>query len=250
MRRDELLDALISEIRIRKAEGITQLAGIDGVDPSGKTILADALADRGRRAGLRILRASIDGFHNPREVRYRRGPDSPEGYYRDSFDYAALRSALLDPLKAGGAGSVATRAYDFRAESPVAVDPVDFCGDTILVFEGVFLRCAELAAYWDYLVYVHAGFETTLRRAAARDAALFGSPGGAEARYRTRYIPGQRIYIRERSPITAAHAVVVNDDPEDPILVRDERTRGRLEDEASGIMALPRSDGGTDVIEG
>jgi uridine kinase len=60
--------------------------GIDGVDGVGKTTLANELVDPLRQRGLPVIRASIDGFHHPRTVRYRRGRSSPEGYYRDSFN--------------------------------------------------------------------------------------------------------------------------------------------------------------------
>jgi uridine kinase len=232
VRRDAVLSSLLAQIETRKAEGLPCLAGIDGVDASGKTCLADELAELGGRRGMRILRASIDGFHNPRELRYRLGADSPEGYYRDSFDYRAMRASLLDPLKEGREGRVVARAYDIRAEAAVAPGPTDFDGRTILVFEGVFLQCAELERYWDFLVYVHAGFDTVLRRAASRDAPLLGSPAEVERRYLTRYIPGQQLYIRERSPIAHARAVVANDDPRDPELVADEGRRRELEREA------------------
>lgn len=44
----------------------------------------------------------MDGFHHPREIRYRRGSLSPEGYYRDAFDYDAVHAQLLEPLGPGG----------------------------------------------------------------------------------------------------------------------------------------------------
>jgi uridine kinase len=46
---------------------------IDGVDGSGKTTLADELVDLIHSAGREVIRASVDGFHNPRDVRYARG---------------------------------------------------------------------------------------------------------------------------------------------------------------------------------
>lgn len=204
------------------------LVGVDGVDAAGKTRLADELAEAGGRLGLRALRASIDGFHNPRDLRYRRGPDSAEGYYRDSFDYPALRAALFDPLREGASGRVVPRAYDFRSESAVEPSPVHFEGETILIFEGVFLQCAELAGYWDFLVYVHAGFETTLERAEVRDRALLGAVSEVRRKYLSRYIPGQQLYIRERAPIDNAHAVVVNESFEDPEIVWDRERRAEL----------------------
>jgi uridine kinase len=54
------------------------------------------------RLGVPVIRASVDGFHHPREIRYRLGRDSPEGFYRDSYDLDALQRELLDPLSPGG----------------------------------------------------------------------------------------------------------------------------------------------------
>ena len=52
---------------------------IDGVDAAGKTMLADELTPLIEARGRPAIRASADGFHNPRVIRYRRGADSPEG---------------------------------------------------------------------------------------------------------------------------------------------------------------------------
>jgi len=84
-----LLEQLAAAIAARRLDHPTRVA-IDGVDGSGKTTLADELVEPLRRAGRDVIRASVDGFHNPRVVRYTRGPDSPEGYFLDSFDYATL----------------------------------------------------------------------------------------------------------------------------------------------------------------
>ena len=41
--------------------------GIDGVDASGKTVLADELIKPLRDRRRSVIRVSMDGFHNPRE---------------------------------------------------------------------------------------------------------------------------------------------------------------------------------------
>ena len=83
---------------LRVERGHPVRVAIDGPDAAGKTILADELAPQIERSGRPVIRASIDGFHRPRAERLARGPESPEGYLHDSFDYPALRADLLDPL--------------------------------------------------------------------------------------------------------------------------------------------------------
>jgi uridine kinase len=68
---------------------VTRIA-IDGIDAAGKTTLADR-----RGARLQAERVCIDDFLRPERERYSRGVDSPEGYYQDSFDLDAFRTAVL-----------------------------------------------------------------------------------------------------------------------------------------------------------
>ena len=97
MRRSDLIAKLASRILAVERPHPVRV-GIDGVDAAGKTTLADELAPRLEAAGRQVVRASVDCFHNPSGVRYRRGRESPEGYYRDSFDHAAIAECLLQPL--------------------------------------------------------------------------------------------------------------------------------------------------------
>jgi uridine kinase len=181
---------------------------IDGVDAAGKTTLADELAPVLRRDGREVVRASVDGFHRPRAERYRRGELSPEGYYRDSFDYDALRDALLDPLGPGGSRQYRRAVFDYRNDEPRAEPPSHASEDAILLFDGVFLLRPELVEHWDLRIFVSVDPDEALRRALARDTPLFGSRDEAERRYRQRYRPGQRLYFAEARPVEAADVVV------------------------------------------
>jgi uridine kinase len=112
---------------------------VDGPDAAGKTTLAEELALGLRRRGRVVVRASIDGFHRPRAARYRRGEDSSEGYYEDSFDYAALRRVLLDPLGPGGDRVYRLAIFDFRVDA-ARPEPEALASDNdVLIFDGVFL---------------------------------------------------------------------------------------------------------------
>jgi uridine kinase len=58
------------------------LVGIDGPPAAGKTTLPDQLASRLR---LHAVRASVEAFLLPQQIRYQRGELSPDGCYRDSL---------------------------------------------------------------------------------------------------------------------------------------------------------------------
>jgi uridine kinase len=184
---------------------------IDGVDASGKTTLADALAQK-IEPFRPVLRAGIDQFHNPRAVRYRLGPDSPDGYYQDSFDLSALRRLLLDPLGQGGSRVIQPAVFDFRADHTLHAAPIQVEPDAILLFDGVFLQRPLLRPCWDFVIFVQASFETILARAVTRDRDLLGGEAEVLRRYRTRYIPAQEQYLKECQPAFRADVVVENEE--------------------------------------
>ena len=197
---------------------------VDGPDAAGKTILADELAPHIERSGRTVIRASIDGFHRPRAQRFARGAESPEGYFRDSFDYQAFRAALLDPLGPGGSREYRRRVFNFRTDMPVEAPLETAPANAILIVDGVFLLCRELVDLWDFSVFVAVPFAETQRRAAGRDAAQFGGEEATLRRYAARYVPGQQIYFAEAHPQEKADVVVDNEDPDRPSL----RSRGSL----------------------
>ena len=183
--------------RLRSARGRVTVA-IDGADCAGKTTLADALA---HQLGGHVVRASIDSFLNPDDVRRARGDLSADGCYRDSFDYARFRRLVLDPLSGDGAPAV-------------------------LVVDGVFLLRPELRDAWTLSVHLDVSPEETVRRARVRDAHRFGDE--LERRYVERYLPAQEIYRAEADPLAHADVLVGYDDPARPDVRRwpDERTTG------------------------
>jgi uridine kinase len=193
---------------------------IDGVDASGKTTLADELAELLRGRGRHVIRASVDGFLRPRAERYRRGELSAEGYYRDSFDYEALVDELLAQLGPGGVLRYRMAIFDADAEVFVYEPLRSAPADAILLLDGVFLMRRELVAHLDFRVYVHADFEETLRRAMARDLPWLGLEDVIRRRYETRYIPGQRLYLEEARPHDRADIVLDNNDVDAPFVVK------------------------------
>ena len=218
MKRLQLIDDLAGRINEIQQSNPVRVA-IDGPDAAGKTTLAEELITPLQACGRPVIRASVDGFHNPAHVRYKRGSDSPEGYYRDSFNYAALIETLLAPLGPNGSRLYRSAIFDYRKDSEVHVPTQAAESDAILLFDGVFLLRSELIEYWDFTIFVQAAFETTIGRAEQRDTSLFGNAEEVRKRYEQRYIPGQKLYFAESRPKEMAKVVIDNNDPSNPVIL-------------------------------
>ena len=218
MTRENIISQLADTIASLQRSHPLRVA-IDGIDASGKTTLADQLAPVIEQRGRPVIRASIDGFHRPRRERYQRGPDSPAGYYEDSFGYAALQSVLLHPLGSHGSRRYQRAIFDVRNDVPLATEEQVASPNAVLLFDGVFLLRPELHALWDYRIFVHVDFEVALQRAMVRDQELFGSSEAVRERYLQRYFPGQRLYLVVVNPQKRADVIVENNDLMHPQLV-------------------------------
>lgn len=215
MTRSACIESLAAAIAAVNLGHPTRVA-IDGVDGVGKTTLANELVAPIGRKSRRVIRASIDGFHMPRVVRYRRGAESPEGYFLDSFDHAALRAELLDPLGPGGSRRIRRAVFDYRNDRPIDMPIETASADAILVFDGVFLQRRELADLWDVRVWVEAPFEVTVARAVRRDVGTPDEIAAVTARYQQRYVPGQLMYLDGCHPRERADILVINTDFDEP----------------------------------
>lgn len=210
MKRSQFLSLIVERI-ISEHGDSPYIVAIDGVDAAGKSILAGALATELRDRGIPVAEASMDGYHNSRAVRMVRSRDSPEGFYRDSFNLESLRQHLLDPFRAGS--EYRLHMFDYRVDSPDPSMLYEFKPGTVLVFDGVFSLRPELRGYWDLSIYLSITEDESLKRGIERN------PGGKEElsrRYRTRYIPGQHLYKEEARPEEYADIVLDNNDPSNP----------------------------------
>lgn len=207
MSRGELLHAIAAQLLAIPSNPVVRVA-VDGVDGAGKTTFADELAHILRQSARPIIRASVDAFHNPRAIRYRLAKTSPEGFFYDSYNYAALKQVLLDPLSPGGSGRFRTACFDHAADAPVSSPQQQAGPGSILVFDGIFLHRPELRGYWDFSIFLKVAFEVSYARMAQRDQ---GSPDPYSPQNRC-YLEGQKLYLRECQPERYATLVVNNDD--------------------------------------
>ena len=200
---------------VTAADGRRALVAIDGVDGAGKSVFADALATWMRAQGRPVIRASADDFHHRRGVRYRRGRDSPEGFWRDSFDYETLRKELLEPLRPEGSGRYRCAAHDLMTDERLDLPWESAPHDAVLVLDGLFLHRDELVDLWDFSVLLEVPFTVSVPRMAIRDDT---SPH-PEHPSLVRYVQGQRLYFAACSPRDRADVVIDNADWNHPTVV-------------------------------
>jgi uridine kinase len=213
--RGKLLDRLAEAIESVTASHPLRVA-VDGPPAAGKTTLADDLALLLRARGREVIRASAESFHLPRATRYLRGEFSPEANYHDAFDYDTLRRVLLDPLGPDGDRRYQRALYDIDTDTALSPPVTTARADAVLLLDGVFLLRPELADRWDLSIFVSAAFGQILDRARIRDLARLGSAAEVERRFRTRYIPAQKLYFATVCPADHADIVVHNDEPWQP----------------------------------
>jgi uridine kinase len=208
--RDELLVELAGRV-LALPDDRARLVAVDGMSCVGKTTLATELAAVVTGAGRPVVRASYDDFHQPREVRHREARLSAEGYLRDSYDAAALRRLVLDPVRAG-ASTIVPASFDLASDEPVSPDPVPLEDGAVVLVEGEFLLAPDFDGCWDVGVLLVAEPSAVLDRALLRDADL-GSPEQVRELYLRRYLGAWALHEERHDPWSRADLVVDLTDP-------------------------------------
>jgi len=179
------------------------------------------LVDRGRV----VVRATIDSFHNPRALRWRRGKHSPVGFSLDSHDLEAARAELLDPFRAGEGATYRAAVFHEPTGRPVDAPDRIVGGDEILVFDGIFVCRPELRDYWDFTVFLDGQERVSLTRLGY---VLADAPDGGNELVAhvlkwveriDRYASGMRIYLDGEDPRSRVDLVVDNNHLERPSIV-------------------------------
>lgn len=191
-----------------------RLVAIDGVDGSGKTSFAENLTFEIQNRPVILIHA--DDFLNPSPVRHAKGRNSPEGFWENTYNYAALNDQLLAPLGPKGDGWYSPASYDSVTDQMKQAEVVRAPSDALVVVEGMFLHRDEVTAYWDASVFLHVPFTVTAARMAVRN----GSNPDPEHPTMRRYIGGQRLYFDAARPWERATIVVENSDFTSPRTIR------------------------------
>lgn len=207
------LDAVVAHLRAAVPVHRRALVAVDGVGASGKSTVTAELA---RRLGGRpVVVLHADDFFHPSSVRHARGRLSPEGFWLDAYDYAALTSWALDPLRPSGDGLYRASSHDPASDRTVRPDARQAPADAVVLVEGTFLHRDELVGYWDFSLYLDVALEESERRMAVRD----GVDPDARRGLAARYAGAQRLYFAAASPWDSASLVLDTTDLDRPRVV-------------------------------
>ncbi|MFF4948570.1 uridine kinase [Streptomyces chattanoogensis] len=184
------------------------LVGIDGFTAAGKTSFGHELAEWISAAGRPVLRATLDDFKRPWRDRHLYDRESGEGYYRNAYDYEAVKHLLLDPCRSSEATSCVLCSIDPLTQRDHSSEATPLEADAVLIVDGVFAFRPEINEYWDFRIWLHVHAELSVRRGAERDQNWAGSE--AESIHRDRYLVAEGIYLQEVDPLPMMDVVIDN----------------------------------------
>jgi uridine kinase len=205
------IDQAWTEIR-RKRQALpparSLLAGISGIDGSGKGYLAAQIVAELQRHGQRAVAINVDGWLNLPHERF--GREHPaERFYEHAIRFEDMFAQLILPLKAHRSHDLVA---DFAEETAIAYRPHRYHFEDIdtIVVEGIYLYKRAYRAYFDLAFWVDCTFETALARALRRGQE--GLPPDETIRaYQTIYFPASRIHFARDDPRASADFIIPND---------------------------------------
>jgi uridine kinase len=183
------------------------VVGLSGIDGSGKSSVAAAVAKQLESIGLRVAQVPLDPWHSTRAERFQ-GPDPAEHFYRHAFRWDDVFDLLIEPLRN-------TRSVDFKTwvhpieDAPSFQRRYHFRDVDLVLLEGIFLLKREHRDRLDLGWWIDCPFDEALARARNRN-----QEGLADVElvreYREIYFPAQRLHLDLDQPMKWAEGVLNN----------------------------------------
>jgi uridine kinase len=218
MLRSQLISELANKILSLRINHPVRV-GVSGITASGKTTLANELAKELLGRNKKVIRTSIDNFHNPRDIRYKKGKESAIGYYEDAHDYESFKQRLLIPLGPNENLHYQTISLDLVKDEYVNTEMKVATKDMVLIVDGTFLFKKNLCNLYDFKIFVNTDFELARKRGAKREERAFGSYEEAEKIFIKRYHAASKLYLDQHSPQLNADVVINNNNINNPDFV-------------------------------
>lgn len=212
------LDRVVDAIIAAPAGGSRTMVAVDGIGASGKTTLSQLLADRlGTSTPVVVVHG--DAFFTDVSVRRARGRYSPEGFWSDTYDLPEFERCALVPLRSGER-RFRPASFDLDAGVARLAEPVPADADAVVIVEGAFLHRDELAAYWDYSIFLDVPFDVAAQRMQTRA----GAAEPLDEPLLSRWFGAQRLYFRAARPWTRASIALDNRSTDGPRVIAAEDT--------------------------
>ncbi len=193
-----------------------RIIGINGVDTSGKTIFTHKYSKYLDSISIYNTILHMDDFHNPSEIRYQ-GDNEIESYYNHAFNYNQIINEILKPLLSEGyidkdvlCLNLDTDQYDHNIH-------FDISSETIVLIEGVLLFREPMLDYLEGKIFLHIDFDEVINRANLRDVPKYGVE--FLQKYKNKYIPIQKKYLAEHTPVQKSDIVIDNNDFLNPTIL-------------------------------
>lgn len=216
--RKALVEQIVDCIEGLQLDHVRRVA-VDGTTASGKSTLANEITAELQDRGIAVERLTMDGYHNPKEIRYRKGRLSSAGYFEDAYDFDAFVTHVLEPLGPGGSGSYLPQVFDLAEDEYVERPLISLAPEAVLIVDGSFLQRPILAGFWDLVVFVDTQPAICRQRGIDRDHEQLGGRDIAAEIYDERYQGASQNYLLTHQPAGSADLRVVNNDFDAPELM-------------------------------
>lgn len=143
------------------------LAGITGIDGSGKGYVAERIAAQLRERGVRVAEINVDGWLDLPSRRF--SPINPaEHFYDHAIRFEEMFARLVLPLKESRSCRLVAELADATDAEVYRRHVYEFEVIDVILLEGIFLLKRAHRHHLDLSFWIDCTFETALERALAR----------------------------------------------------------------------------------
>ncbi|HVE55387.1 MAG TPA: hypothetical protein VNB22_01065 [Pyrinomonadaceae bacterium] len=203
---NEITNLILSKRKEMPAEQ-SLLAGISGIDASGKGFVTAKLAKELEFKGFSVANINADGWLNLPQIRFDK-TNPAENFYENAIRFEEMFERLILPLKENrsinlNADLAEETAAEFRRYEYFYKD-ID-----IILLEGIFLFKNRFKNLFDVQIWIECPFDIALKRAIARSQEGLSAAETIKA-YETIYFPAQKIHFAKDAPQASADLVWQN----------------------------------------
>lgn len=214
--RQDLISSIASHLSSQQNLAVIAITGLDA---SGKTSIADELAQQIRSTARPVVKISIDDFYNPRRL-WQTTHEPAQAWYKNGYNYADFIQDVMIPLrnarKNATSAKIPLKIFDRVKDEPLPKEMVEVPARALVIVEGIFLMRSELKDSFDRTVFVHAPLDTLMARSIQRDTGRLGTAEDVFNVLRDTYLGAHRFYMQESCPITTADVFIDNTDFTNP----------------------------------